>query len=265
MTGFGADFKKTRESLGLTLDKIAAETRISTRFLRAIEEGDFRLLPGGIFNRGFIRTYAQHLGLDPEQAIADYERIASAAQQPASPPASVEPVAARTNPRDLYAIAAVVVLLAIAVFYFVNQSSPPEPAPQPAPVADKPAVSAPAPPASPPSPVTEPTPVKPAPPAPEPPPPAVAAKTGEPPIVLELEASNLTWITLTADGNFLEEVILQPGNTRRYEAEASIDIKIGNAAGVMMRVNGRELGVLGREGQTRTFLITPENASRIGA
>ena len=76
MPNFGASFKKARESKGIPLDRIATETRISTRFLQAIENEDFHLLPGGIFNRGFIRTYAERLGLDPEQAVAEYEQLA---------------------------------------------------------------------------------------------------------------------------------------------------------------------------------------------
>ena len=75
MTNFGTNFKKARESRGIPLGQIAVETRISTRFLQAIENEDFHLLPGGIFNRGFVRTYAERIGLDPEQAVEDYARL----------------------------------------------------------------------------------------------------------------------------------------------------------------------------------------------
>src|SRR5215510_9864137 len=102
MTEFGASFKKAREARGVSLDEIAIETRISTRFLLAIENEDFRLLFGGIFNRGFIRTYAERVGLDPERAVADYERLAQAADSEAQH--TVESSAARTG-RNLYPIA----------------------------------------------------------------------------------------------------------------------------------------------------------------
>src|ERR1051326_7152980 len=75
MGNFGSTFKKGRESKGISLDPIAAETRISPRFLLAIENEEFNLLPGGIFNRGFVRTYAEKVGLDPDQAVADYEQL----------------------------------------------------------------------------------------------------------------------------------------------------------------------------------------------
>src|SRR5262245_34250843 len=75
MTDFGSSFKKARESMGVSLDQIALETRISSRFLLAIENEEFRILPGGIFNRGFIRAYAKHVGLDPDKAVAEYENL----------------------------------------------------------------------------------------------------------------------------------------------------------------------------------------------
>ena len=57
---------------GITLEEIAEATKIGTRSLRALEEQDFDKLPGGIFNKGFVRAYARYLGLDEEQAVADY-------------------------------------------------------------------------------------------------------------------------------------------------------------------------------------------------
>src|ERR1051325_9853372 len=75
MPEFGSTLRKKREALGISLDDIANETRISVRFLQAIENEEFQRLPGGVFNRGFIRTFAQRVGLDPNQAVAEYERL----------------------------------------------------------------------------------------------------------------------------------------------------------------------------------------------
>src|SRR5580693_5693983 len=91
MTNFGASFKKARESKAISLVQIAAETRISTRFLSAIENEEFNLLPGGIFNRGFVRAYAEKVGIDPDQAVADYERLAEVHQAPESLTAAATP------------------------------------------------------------------------------------------------------------------------------------------------------------------------------
>jgi cytoskeleton protein RodZ len=72
MGSFGERLKKEREQKGISLEDISLETKIGTRLLRALEEEHFDQLPGGIFNKGFVRAYARHLGLDEEQTIADY-------------------------------------------------------------------------------------------------------------------------------------------------------------------------------------------------
>src|SRR5271170_1289695 len=64
--------KQEREKQSVTLDDISLSTKISTRMLRALEEEQFDQLPGGIFNKGFIRAYARCLRMDEDQAIADY-------------------------------------------------------------------------------------------------------------------------------------------------------------------------------------------------
>src|SRR5262252_8170118 len=94
MTNFGASFKKARESKGISLDQIAKQTRISTRFLTAIENEEFHLLPGGIFSRGFVRSFAEAVGLDPDQAVADYAQLSSVPV-----PTAVQEVASAPPPR----------------------------------------------------------------------------------------------------------------------------------------------------------------------
>lgn len=61
---------------GISLDDICATTKIGTRLLRALEEEQFDLLPGGIFNKGYVRAYARYLGIDEEEAVADYLKAA---------------------------------------------------------------------------------------------------------------------------------------------------------------------------------------------
>jgi cytoskeletal protein RodZ len=69
---FGDKFRKAREKKDLSLDDISNVTKISSRMLQAIEQEHFDQLPGGVFNKGFIRAYAKHLGLDSEDAVTDY-------------------------------------------------------------------------------------------------------------------------------------------------------------------------------------------------
>jgi hypothetical protein len=69
---FGEKLRKQREQSGIGLDAISSTTKISTRMLRALEDEQFDQLPGGVFNKGFVRAYARHVGLNEEEAIADY-------------------------------------------------------------------------------------------------------------------------------------------------------------------------------------------------
>ena len=81
MGSFGERLKREREMRGVTLNEISLSTKISTRNLSALETERFDQLPGGIFNKGFVRAYAKYLGLDEEQTVADY--IGAAADQEA--------------------------------------------------------------------------------------------------------------------------------------------------------------------------------------
>ena len=72
MGEFGDKFRKAREKKEISLDDVSNVTKIGARMLRAIEEEHFDQLPGGVFNKGFIRAYAKHLGLNDEEAVSDY-------------------------------------------------------------------------------------------------------------------------------------------------------------------------------------------------
>src|SRR5271155_1398001 len=68
---FGEKLRKQRELQGISLDAVSDTTKISTRLLRALEEEHFDQLPGGVFNKGFVRAYARQVGLHEEEAVAD--------------------------------------------------------------------------------------------------------------------------------------------------------------------------------------------------
>lgn len=72
MGAFGEKLRRQREQRGLELEAISNTTKISPRMLRALEDEHFDQLPGGVFNKGFVRAYARQVGLDEEEAIADY-------------------------------------------------------------------------------------------------------------------------------------------------------------------------------------------------
>jgi cytoskeleton protein RodZ len=76
MSAFGERLRREREMRGVSLDDIAEATKIGTRLLRALEDEHFELLPGGIFNKGFVRAYAKYLGLNEDEMVADYLQAA---------------------------------------------------------------------------------------------------------------------------------------------------------------------------------------------
>jgi cytoskeleton protein RodZ len=72
LPSFGEKLKQEREKRNITLEQISASTKIGTRMLQALEEDKFNQLPGGIFNKGFVRAYSRCVGLDEDQIVADY-------------------------------------------------------------------------------------------------------------------------------------------------------------------------------------------------
>jgi cytoskeletal protein RodZ len=99
---FGERLKRERELREVSLNEVTVATRISTRFLQALENEDWNKLPGGVFNRGFVRSVARYLGLDEENLLAEYDMArglqapeASAISEPRapSPPDRIAPAA----------------------------------------------------------------------------------------------------------------------------------------------------------------------------
>ena len=80
MGNFGNKFRKAREGKKLSLDDVSNVTKISSRMLKAIEEENFDQLPGGGFNKGFIRAYAKQIGLNSEDAVTEYLACVGQAQ-----------------------------------------------------------------------------------------------------------------------------------------------------------------------------------------
>jgi cytoskeleton protein RodZ len=117
-TPFGEHLKRERELRGVSLDEIAAATRIKTSFLEALENGRWDELPGGAFNRGFVRATAHFLGLDEDGMVAEYALETGGESQAKAPP---QPSGAM--PRDyrpaLIAVSALLLSL-IAAGWFVH-------------------------------------------------------------------------------------------------------------------------------------------------
>lgn len=128
MGSFGDRLRREREMRGISLDEIATATKISTRNLRALEEEKFNQLPGGIFNKGFVRAYAKFLGIDEEQIVAEYVAASSDTEAARDQKLKLdlskvefkredkEQREISLEPKSQWGTIAVIVLLAVAIF-----------------------------------------------------------------------------------------------------------------------------------------------------
>ncbi len=262
MSGFGNRFKSARESKALTLEEIAQETRISMRFLRAIEEETFHDLPGGLFNRGFIRTYANRLGIDPELCVSEYKELVGEASAEESE--TLSNVSLETSEGHVLPIA-IGSLIVLVVLFYVFASDPGMPTEAASSRIGETVVSARTEPATmpltpeTPAPVIGPSRVS-----------SVTSRTTQPELTdaatrvdVRIDVHNETWISVQSDGKaVVEGAILGAGTTRRYSANEALEMTIGNAAGLTLSINGLEVPNLGRDGQVRTLTITPTNVER---
>lgn len=71
----GEKLQQAREARGISISEVAEQTRISSHYLEGIEADDYRTLPGGIFNKGFVKSYAKFVGVDEQEALQDYARL----------------------------------------------------------------------------------------------------------------------------------------------------------------------------------------------
>ncbi len=272
MRTVGERLQREREMRGITLEEIAEATKIGTRSLRALELEEFDTLPGGIFNKGFVRAYARFLGIDEEQAVADYmaanrdAELAFAAQQPIVPttevPRDTAPAAAGASWRIALLIVLLAAISAGGWYLYNRQRSAPAMTPAEAPAAVQSRPSA--------IPATLPAErgVERAKSAAASPLPKVAPASTSlpaklpaeklPAIVLRIRARSDAWMEATADGKLVLETILKPSDERVVRGEKQVVLNIGNAGGVEISCNGKPVAPLGPEGKARKVTFTPE-------
>jgi cytoskeleton protein RodZ len=238
MASFGENLRRERELRGISLREIADATKISVRFLKALEEDRVDLLPGGLFPKAFVRQYARHLGLDAERYVAEFLYVAG--ERPASsPPATdLEP---RPLPRGLIFFGVVV---AAGLVLSWKLGGLPERAARHTPVAaESPAAATNA------AESTEGV----APPLAT----AVSTPNG---LVLTLKAQQDCWVEARADGQTVLNRVLAGGETATLEAHGQIVLSVGNAGGLAFRVNDRPGVPLGKSGEVkRNIVITRDN------
>jgi cytoskeleton protein RodZ len=236
MASFGDNLKRERELRGVELREMADATKISIRFLQALEQDRVDVLPGGIFPRAFVKQYAKYLGLDADRMVAEFDFAFGHDPAPARKPAPE--VYDGGLPRGVLVIVVVVLGLALLAWRVAFHRGGPEEATQASPA-----------PALPPQAL----------PRPEdrvyPPPtvPTTAPASGQ--LVLALTAQQSCWTEVKADGVVVLSRVLSQGETQRFEAKNEFALSVGNAGGVTFSVNDRPGIALGKEGDVRRNVI----------
>lgn len=250
LASFGEELRREREIRGISLKEISDATKISKRFLDALERNDHRALPAPVFTRGFVREYARYVGLNAEDMVNRYNYAASQDDRIEKPPqiekypaTPVRDITPKPKPKrgipptfarvDRNAMVLVIIAFALmgVAWWAVKQklierelgieSSTVSAA------APKPAVALPS------------TPV------PAPPPPVDDSK-----LRMEIEATASSWVTLQADGKRVLNEEMTQGQRRNFEASEKFSfLTIGNAAGITLRLNGIQVPALGEEGE----------------
>lgn len=236
----GETLRRERLKSGLDLDRISRETKIPARLLLAIEQEEFEKLPGRVFAISFVRQYAQTLGLDEDQVIADLREQQEPPPPPVAPPPPPEPTKRKSVQPMALAIAAGVLLLLFAHALYQRNQDQPDIAQQEtlalaAPVASNPA---------------------PAPPLVEP----VAAPAV---MRLVLTANDQAWVTAKRDGRTVFAGELRPNDVKTLDGNGIYQLVVGNAGSVDITLNGNAIGSLGPRGQTRDIQVSPPDVVQI--
>jgi cytoskeletal protein RodZ len=230
---------------GVSLDEVCAATRISTRFLSALENEDWEKLPGGVFNRGFIRAVARYLGLNEDAIVAEY---VAATQELLPPSALVVPAQKNTGRahKPLAAAAGFVLVLACAVWLgwrflpmFSERRLPPDAAATAPTESDPPAALAQAPASAASS-------------------PSITSK-----LELKIEAGRETTVTVTADGSNRFQGAMIAGQTRLFEVQGQLTIWAEDAGALLLQLNGRILPPIGPPGAPAVATLTRRDLSAV--
>jgi cytoskeletal protein RodZ len=252
MSDFGGKLRLARERRGISLRQIAASTKISIGALEALERNDISKLPGGIFSRAFVRSYAVEVGLDPDVTVREFlDRFQAEPATSTAVQAVPDEESTFESQRRMAGVVLTLVLISIPlvgiILYFTMRTRPARVTPAAA------AVEAPM--APPPEPPTQ---APPSAPALQSAPADPAPKT----MTLELRATADCWIGLTVDGASIMRRVMRAGEKDVREVRTSAVVEVGNAGAFAYSINGRPGKPLGQLGQVRTLRLTKDTMAQ---
>jgi cytoskeletal protein RodZ len=266
VSALGEEFRSAREARGLSLSDVAERLHIRSVYLAAIEDEDWHVVGAPVYVRGFMRTYARFLGLDAEGAVARFSATVPAgtpaASTPRTAPAQTDKRSGERSSPSLAAILAIVVAVAVVIFvgYEFYQYRTGTPAAVPVAKGSAPAAGAVAG-----QPVDAPSP------APDASDAAAAGLPGGVPVAtsspkpaaakrgLSVRVTETSWLRVAVDGTVVFEGTLPAGAAKSFAGKSAL-VRVGNAGGVQIAVNGKAVGPLGASGDVaeRRFVLSGE-------
>jgi cytoskeletal protein RodZ len=240
---FGELLKREREMREISLNELTKATRVSTRFLEALENEDWSQLPGGVFNRGFVRAIARYLGLSEEHFLAEYDLAHGehAVPVPQPPPNPIP-----SPSKWLVGLTVLVLLAAIAglatggvygwrryvAYRVAKQALAASRQPHPSVPTSLPNLM----------------------------PDAAAAAPLSSALDLAVSTSAATRIRIVADGNkTLLDDSVPAGTSRHFSAASQFEVTAADPAGVLLELNGQAMPPLGPPGSSATIVLSQKD------
>ncbi len=239
---FGERLKRERELREVSMDELTKATRISTRFVQALENEDWAKLPGGVFGHGFVRTIARYLGLNEEALLGDYD-MARAEHSAAAPPKLEERIP--SPPKWLPVLAVFLLLLFAAGLFYAGRygwhrysayraakkSAAASLAVQPQSGSTSPGST------------------------------EQSSSVASSAALLDLSVSTsaATRVRILADNKLLLDTELPAGETRHFSANQQFEVTAGDSSAVLLELNGKAMPPLGAPGASGTMVLSQKD------
>lgn len=259
MAGEGAILRMAREEKGWSYQDVEDNIKIRILYLRALENEEYNILPGATYTRGFLRTYARHLGIDPQEIIEKFNMSHETEPKPAitAPLAPIQQKQVWFRPAYI-AVMAVVAIIIVVVVIMLTRGNGTDPGYKPSPLPEAPQTA---------SQDTNTDTAQ-----------DNNAATGQNSvqspqqqtavyqgIVAELHFTGDCWLVVRVDGATAINGMEAAGTTKTLEADQKIEfVSIGNAGGLTLTVNGKTLPPLGNSGAVvRNYVIDLDNLNTL--
>lgn len=246
---FGERLKRERDLREVSMDELSRATRISNRFLEALENEDWDKLPGGVFGHGFVRTVARYLGLDENALLGEYD-LARADNLPPPPPPKPEERIPSPSKWIHFAALGAVLLLAVGLVLTTRYAWHRIAAHRASKPSDVSAGVSAGPSAAPSQPQTSSTVAPPA---------AASEIPADAPLELTLSTSAATRVRILADGWLLIDRHLPAGETRRFTAKRRFEVSASDSSAVLLELNGKAMPPLGPPGTSGRMVYRHED------